>query len=948
MNAARNNQLASWAYLQCCLKTVTECHLVTLLAAVLWFCAASAVFSHPPEFHRNKLNGPVKTATSVQSAVGELDRQVAFFQFEFLADVVRRCPLDIRPEIIRQLLDEHHLATQAPQAPELGQLVKARKELDAKLRERIAYFRAAWSETGLHWLGEQPEVTVATGCNRFIVVDMSNETQAVINVTSQSPSATEPTNSMTVPPANSLPFMMEIKPEQPEIELVFSSGDIVRRLKVNLETTAAATLRGKLLDGDRLQPTSGRIWVEGSDRQLRRAGPFAANRSFSEKPILELTSQRMAAVPFFYADGGFEITVPPGKTKVSLERGFEHSIVSETIDLQPGETREITLSSRRFFDARANNWISGDTHIHWVTNAWNVDLPLLDLALVQQAEDLRVANNLTLLHRTKTDAFIKPSQAPMGPVDLRDIDLKAVLQSQTTTSREGRQEVDRQDGYPTMGYHIEMAEEYRNQNLYGHLCFLNLQWLVLPIGTGPQIAGDDSLDYPLNKTAILEARGQGGISIEAHGTGANHELPLNAVHGLTDSVDQLEPNDYYRLLDCGFQLPLTNGSDHPARIAGCARAYVQIEGEFDYEKWIDGIRRGRTFTTSGPLLFLTVDDAGPGSVVVVSQNQSTQVRLQALSRFPLGRVQIISNGQILKEIETKEAEAVLECDLPADQSRWVVARCSRNGNWNSLWHPDVAHTSAIYLHRDGRPVFRAEAASEWIDRMRLHQRDILTRGLFANAKQRAEAIAYVEESIHRYERLIEEQQALHSPRPWESQRDRLMMQAGFASHLGHEADFVMRLDDATDLSHLKSAAEPLTLLRVHIDPEAQLKLRLVTPPRQLVQHRTQRFLVEVHNEARIRAPLRISALDQSHPNASPSSFEVRLVENLLSSSLLAGDENEWKLLEMRCSETGDRQVRLEAATDQGTQDLRSQATTDLMLKCVPRRTDLRPNTAAVP
>lgn len=94
---------------------------------------------------------------------------------------------------------------------------------------------------------------------------------------------------------------------------------------------------------------------------------------------------------------------------------------------------------------------------------------------MQRAEDLRVANNLTLFHRTDTDAFVKPSQQPMGPVA----------------------------AFSKAPYHIEMAEEYRNQNLYGHLCLLNLERLILPIGTGPEIAGDDSVDYPINRTAIL-------------------------------------------------------------------------------------------------------------------------------------------------------------------------------------------------------------------------------------------------------------------------------------------------------------------------------------------------------------------------------------------------------------------------------------------------------------
>jgi hypothetical protein len=49
-----------------------------------------------------------------------------------------------------------------------------------------------------------------------------------------------------------------------------------------------------------------------------------------------------------------------------------------------------------------------------------------------------------------------------------------------------------------------------------------------------------------------------------------------------DSLDQIEPDDYYRFLDCGFEIPLSNGSDHPARVAGCARVYVKTEAPFIY------------------------------------------------------------------------------------------------------------------------------------------------------------------------------------------------------------------------------------------------------------------------------------------------------------------------------------------------------------------------------
>jgi hypothetical protein len=163
------------------------------------------------------------------------------------------------------------------------------------------------------------------------------------------------------------------------------------------------------------------------------------------------------------------------------------------------------------------------------------------------------------------------------------------------------------------------------------------------------------------------------------------------------------------------------------------------------------------------------------------------------------------------------------------------------------------------------------------------------------------------------------------------------VQAGFASHQGHDTEFVKQVQSANHMGQLKNAAEPLTMLRVHINPESRVKLALVTPPEQVVQHRTQRFLIEVHNEARIRSPLRIRAIDHSLPGASsPSWCEMRIVENLLSSSLLNGEEVEWKLIELRCSEVGHREVRLEADAGQGTQDLGFRATTDLLLKCVPR------------
>jgi hypothetical protein len=507
-----------------------------------------------------------------------------------------------------------------------------------------------------------------------------------------------------------------------------SNTETGRGLGIPVQVSEPAILRGALTDADRAAVWPGRVYVEGSDHILRHGNALADQPTFSEKPLLQFPDRPHAyALPFFYCDGHFELLVPPGETKLTLERGFEHTITHESITLAPGETREVALASGRFIDMKKQGWISGDTHIHWSKNWWNEDEDIAKLGMVQRAEDLRVANNLTLMHRVANQAFISPNQFPMGPIP----------------------------GYCDADYHMQMAEEYRNQVVYGHLCFLNIRRIILPISTGPGMAGPDAPDYPLNKTAILDARAQGGISIEAHGYLWNYDTAVNVAHGLTDSLDQINPEHYYRFLDCGFRLPLTNGSDHPARVAGCARAYVKVDGDFTYEKWIEGIKRCRTFTTSGPLLFLSANDADIGDTVNVTPDTVLKIRAKALSRHPIGRLQIISNGKLLKEVETTELTAELEVEIPAAESRWIVARCSTGPVFSAIAAPDVAHTSAIYVDVNGKPVFKREAAEGLLDELKRHAAQVWDQGVFASDTQRAEAVGYVQDGVKLFEALIQ-------------------------------------------------------------------------------------------------------------------------------------------------------------------------------------------------
>ena len=503
-----------------------------------------------------------------------------------------------------------------------------------------------------------------------------------------------------------------------------------QEISVPVELTEPAIIFGRLLESDPKRPYPGRLHALGADGVYRKDEKFAGNPTLSEKSLLSFAFTGRGAtysLPFFYSDGTFEVAVPPGETSLTMGRGFEHPLVTEILDLAPGERREVELRSTRFLDMRERGWVSGDTHIHWSKNSWDEAEDIRLLQLVQRAEDLRVANNLTLKHHTGSQNFIAPAAYPMGPIP----------------------------GLCGDGFHAQQAEEYRNEEFYGHVILLNIQRLIEPLSTGSMGGGPFFYDWPPNSHAIREAHDHGGIAIEAHGLGRNNDVPINVAQGLSDSLDQLPPDDYYRFLDCGFRIPLSNGSDHPARVAGCCRVYVKTPQPFTYEGWIDGIRENRTFTTSGPLLFLSAGGGDIGDVLDLPAGTTVPVKAQAVSRRPLGRLEIVVNGEVVAATDTTETSAGLSFTLRAEEGSWVIARASRSASFNALDGPDIAHTSAIYIDIEGESRFSPDAAKEWIRRMEHHAADIFENGRFQNDTQRDEAVGHVRAGIRVYQALLQ-------------------------------------------------------------------------------------------------------------------------------------------------------------------------------------------------
>jgi hypothetical protein len=87
-------------------------------------------------------------------------------------------------------------------------------------------------------------------------------------------------------------------------------------------------------------------------------------------------------------------------------------------------------------------------------------------------------------------------------------------------------------------------------------------------------------------------------------------------------------------------VPATAGTDVflnriGSNLPGGDRVYVHVDGPLSYGGWIDGLKAGKSFVTSGPMLTFTANGEEPGTVLKLGEKPRISVKATARSRFPL-------------------------------------------------------------------------------------------------------------------------------------------------------------------------------------------------------------------------------------------------------------------------------------------------------------------------
>ncbi len=400
---------------------------------------------------------------------------------------------------------------------------------------------------------------------------------------------------------------------------------------------------------------------------------------------------------YFHTQGEFEVEVPAGRTSVEALRGYEYKPASSNVAVLAGGVRAVTLQLSRLIDLPARGWYSGDTHVH--------DLHQGNFGLTQRtmfdqvlAEDLHVAN--TLIHMDGTRLMGRWADLTGKPHPLS-----------------------------TATHILQYGEEFRGG--LGHIGMIGIREYVLPFtsGSGNTAYAQHELDFPY----LDGARAQGGLAgfmhpylqrIDEPADAAGSLIPIDVALGKGDFYDVatlysdevVSSQMYYRFLNCGFRIPATSGSDNFSDVyrdppPGADRAYVRVEGPLTMASWLEGIRKQRTFGSTGPLLFLDVAGKGMGDEITLGANAPTGVRVkaEAISIAPLDSLQIIVNGKTVRNVPAKDSlHIVLDEEIALPEGGWIAARVLGPSSKYVTDSYAFAQTTPVYVVRAGKRFVSAD------------------------------------------------------------------------------------------------------------------------------------------------------------------------------------------------------------------------------------------------
>ena len=417
----------------------------------------------------------------------------------------------------------------------------------------------------------------------------------------------------------------------------------------------------------------------------------------------------------FHNAGEFTLTLPVGEASLNVVKGFEYLPQSLEVDIEEGAVAQLTVELEQMTDMGAKGWYSASTHVH-ANYGGNLHNTLENLMMMSRSED----QDLVLEQVANKD--------------------NRILDYQFFVPGGGQHPISEKDQIVVVG------QEYRPP-FYGHVFMFGMrEHLISPFVTGYEGTAVESL-YPSNTDMFLKAKAQGAITGYVHpylgesdplegNLGGGKGFMVDAALGTTDALewsDSATSGFYplYAVWNNGLRVTATGGEDsisslHRSKLLGSYRTYVYTGNlGLNMDAWFTGLKRGRAFVSSGPLLEMQVGTSLPGDTVQLPPGGGeVTITGQLRSITELEELALVCNGELVQTFPLRRIDNSLDIDFDhsIERSGWCHLRTE--GDSDKRFPLDVgyaqAFTNPIWFQVGDEPIRNPQSvdyAIRWIDKL---------------------------------------------------------------------------------------------------------------------------------------------------------------------------------------------------------------------------------------
>jgi hypothetical protein len=414
-----------------------------------------------------------------------------------------------------------------------------------------------------------------------------------------------------------------------------------------------------------------------------------------------------------------EVALAPGRYRVLATRGLEYDVTQREITLAAGETRSLEMAAPRRALA-SEGWIAADLHVH---SAESMDAAL---PLPQQLAAF-AAHGGEVLVSTEHDRVVdaRPLIARLGLADR----IASVVGAEVTGTYHGgetpftighlnafplkprrtanRGGAPRSEGVRVRGVVREVREA-------GGAPFVQINH---PRESEPGKVGDGAffshlgvVGEPFDPTAPLAS--ERNRSLIEPGAGGLRDVDFAGIEVLNGKrIDRypLARADWLSLLLQGERRTATANSDSHSRgeVVAVPRNYVAVARDevasFDESELLAALRAGRSFGTSGPLVFARLGEAGPGEIFVGSAGELA-VEVRAAPWVPVRDVRVYVDAALaVKRVIRAGERAAFPLRFARDAFVFVEVSGAAEGVYRDLLpgNRPFAFTNAILVDANG-------------------------------------------------------------------------------------------------------------------------------------------------------------------------------------------------------------------------------------------------------